>query len=44
MGEVAGELAIEIKIHLILENYCMHKKYDEWLAKYPNFAFYFNPS
>jgi len=30
--------------HVILDNYCIHKKNDEWLAKHPNVHFHFTPT
>ena len=30
--------------HVILDNYCIHKKNDEWLAKHKNVFFHFTPT
>lgn len=30
--------------HVILDNYCIHKKNDEWLAKHSNVHFHFTPT
>lgn len=30
--------------HVILDNYCIHKKNDEWLAKHKNVHFHFTPT
>ena len=30
--------------HVILDNYCIHKKNDEWLAKHPSIYFHFTPT
>ena len=27
--------------HVILDNYCIHKKNDAWLASHPNVSFHF---
>ncbi|HPN31620.1 MAG TPA: IS630 family transposase [bacterium] len=32
------------EIHVILDNYCIHKKCDEWLLKHPNVHFHFTPT
>ena len=34
----------EIEYHVILDNYCIHKKNDEWLKKHENVFFYFTPT
>lgn len=31
-------------IHVILDNYCTHKKNEEWLALHPNVHFHFTPT
>lgn len=31
-------------IHVILDNYCIHKRNDEWLAAHPNVKFHFTPT
>lgn len=30
--------------HVILDNYCIHKRCDEWLAKHPNVFFHYTPT
>ena len=30
--------------HVILDNYCIHKKNDAWLAIHPNVSFHFTPT
>jgi transposase len=32
------------EIHVILDNYCIHKRNDEWLKAHPNVAFHFTPT
>lgn len=32
------------EIHVILDNYCIHKRNDEWLAAHPNVKFHFTPT
>lgn len=34
----------EIEYHVILDNYCIHKRNDEWLAKHKNVYFHFTPT
>lgn len=33
-----------IEYHVILDNYCIHKKNDEWLSKHKNVFFHFTPT
>ena len=46
MDQVLLELpgSNENEIHVILDNYCIHKRNDEWLARHPNVKFHFTPS
>jgi len=32
------------EIHVILDNYCIHKRNDEWLNAHPNVTFHFTPT
>lgn len=32
------------EIHVILDNYCIHKRNDEWLSRHPNVKFHFTPT
>ena len=35
----------EVKeIHVILDNYCTHKRCDEWLSEHPNVKFHYTPT
>ena len=34
----------EKEIHVILDNYCIHKRNNEWLAAHPNVKFHFTPT
>jgi hypothetical protein len=43
MDRVVADLPPEREIHVILDNYCIHKRNDEWLAKHPNVPFHFRP-
>jgi transposase len=41
---VPTTLIISSVIHVILDNYCTHKKNDIWLAEHPNVHFHFTPT
>jgi transposase len=34
----------EKEIHVILDNYCIHKRNEKWLADHPNVTFHFTPT
>jgi transposase len=42
-GLVAG-FAPQQELHVILDNYCIHKKNDTWLAEHPNVHLHFTPT
>jgi len=44
MNRVLTELPGNGDIHVILDNYCIHKKNDAWLAAHPNVFFHFTPT
>ncbi len=44
MDQVVGSTEPEQEIHVILDNYCTHKKCDDWLAKHPKVHFHFTPT
>jgi transposase len=44
MDEVVAELPPGKEIHVILDNYCIHKKNDVWLAAHPEVFFHFTPT
>lgn len=44
MDRVIAEIPIERQIHVILDNYCIHKRNDPWLDKHPNVSFHFTPT
>ncbi len=44
MDQVVSESPAEQQLHVILDNYCTHKKCDAWLAKHPNVHFHFTPT
>lgn len=43
MDQVVAETP-EQELHVILDNYCTHKKCDAWLAAHPNVHFHFTPT
>lgn len=46
MDELLAELpgGPDITYHVILDNYCTHKKNEHWLEKHPNVVFHFTPT
>jgi len=44
MDQVVAESAPDQELHVILDNYCTHKKCDAWLARHPNVHFHFTPT
>ena len=44
MDQVVADAAPEQELHVILDNYCTHKKCDAWLAQHPNVHFHFTPT
>ncbi len=44
MDDVVNEYPEDHEIHVILDNYCTHKKNEEWLLKHKNVHFHFTPT
>src|SRR6266702_7847425 len=44
MDQLMAETPADKEIHVILDNYCIHKKNDPWLAAHPNVFFHFTPT
>ncbi|NOT69528.1 MAG: IS630 family transposase [Methylophilaceae bacterium] len=44
LDEVVAEVSVDREVHVILDNYCTHKKNDEWLTAHPNVNFHFTPT
>lgn len=44
MDQIAADTPPERELHVILDNYCTHKKCDDWLAQHPNVHFHFTPT
>jgi transposase len=44
MDQIVAETPAHQELHVILDNYCTHKKCDAWLAKHPHVHFHFTPT
>jgi len=44
MNEIMTTVPDDKDIHVILDNYCTHKKNEEWLEQHPNVYFHFTPT
>lgn len=44
MDQLLPELPPGKEIHVILDNYCIHKRNEEWLKAHPNVMFHFTPT
>jgi len=44
MDELLADLPASSEIHVILDNYCIHKRNEAWLAAHPNVFFHFTPT
>ena len=44
MDQIVAESSEEQELHVILDNYCTHKKCDAWLAQHPKVHFHFTPT
>ena len=44
MDQLLSELPAGKEIHVILDNYCIHKRNEAWLAAHPNVTFHFTPT
>ncbi len=44
MDKVLAELPAGREVHAILDNYCIHKRNEAWLAEHPNVFFHFTPT
>src|SRR5580704_8574025 len=44
LDDVVKDIPNNQEIHVILDNYCTHKKNDEWLLAHPNVYFHFTPT
>ena len=44
MDQIVAETPADRHLHVVLDNYCTHKKCDAWLALHPNVHFHFTPT
>lgn len=44
MDQVLDDLPSAAEIHVIVDNYCIHKKCDTWLASHPQVTFHYTPT
>jgi transposase len=44
MDIIVQKYPVDKEIHVILDNYCIHKNCDQWLADHPNVHFHFTPT
>lgn len=44
MDQIVTDAPPDRELHVILDNYCTHKKCDAWLAQHPNVHFHFTPT
>jgi transposase len=44
LEQVVSDIPVDQEIHIILDNYCTHKKNDEWLKQHPNVYFHYTPT
>lgn len=44
MEDLVVDIPDDRQIHVILDNYCTHKKNHDWLARHPNVHFHFTPT
>ena len=44
MSEIIEGQPSDRQVHVILDNYCTHKKNEAWLAAHPNVTFHFTPT
>jgi transposase len=44
MDQIVADAPADRELHVILDNYCTHKRCDAWLAQHPNVHFHFTPT
>ena len=44
MDQLLEDLPQSAEYHVILDNYCIHKRCNDWLDSHPNVKFYFTPT
>lgn len=44
LDELVADYPADQEVHVILDNYCIHKRNDAWLATHPHVHFHFTPT
>ena len=44
LNKVVEDVPSDQEVHIILDNYCTHKRNDDWLREHPNVFFHFTPT
>ena len=44
LEDVLQDVPADTEVHVILDNYCTHKKNEDWLKEHPNVHFHFTPT
>jgi len=44
MDGLMADIPADKDVHVILDNYCIHKRNDAWLKRHPNVRFHFTPT
>lgn len=44
LDSVLEDISSDQQVHIIMDNYCTHKRNENWLAKHPNVFFHFTPT
>ena len=44
LDEVIADQSTQTKIHVILDDYCIHKRCDKWLKLHANVTFHYTPT
>jgi transposase len=44
LDDVVADIPVDKEVHVILDNYCTHKKNEDWLERHPNVFFHYTPT
>jgi phosphoribosyl-AMP cyclohydrolase len=44
LNSVVSDISPDKEVHIIMDNYCTHKRNNDWLAGHPNVFFHFTPT
>jgi transposase len=44
LDSILEDVSSDQQVHIIMDNYCTHKRNEEWLTKHPNVFFHFTPT